>query len=136
MLVVDASAVAEWLLQSGAAARIDEVIEAHDDDLHAPHLLDVEVLNALRALALRRVMNEQRAEEALQDFMSLTVERYPHEVLLERAWQLRSTVSAYDAVYVALAEALAPDGAILLTTDARLARAAKPFAPVELVANS
>jgi predicted nucleic acid-binding protein len=136
MLVVDASAVAEWLLDRPAAERIDRLVDAHDDDLHAPHLLDVEILSALRGLTMRGVLHDQRARDALHDFMDLTVERYAHELLAPRAWQLRDTMSAYDAVYVALAETLAPDGAILLTADARLARTAAPLCRVELVSSS
>jgi predicted nucleic acid-binding protein len=133
MLVVDASAVADWLLDRPAATRIDRLVDAHGDDLHAPHLLDVEVLSSLRAMTLRGVLQEQRAEDALNDFTDLTIERYAHELLVPGAWRLRKTMSAYDAVYVALTETLAPDGAVLLTADARLARTAAPLCRVELV---
>ena len=136
MLVIDASAVVELLLERPAARRIAARITARGSDLHAPHLLDVEVLSALRALTLRGELPVKRAEQALDDFESLPVERYPHRGLIARAWDVRSTFSPYDGVYVALAEALAAQGATLLTADGRLARAAGAFCPVELVGGS
>jgi predicted nucleic acid-binding protein len=133
VLVVDATALVELLLDRPAGRQIAGLITGRASDLHAPHLLDVEVLSALRALALRDEVDERRADEALHDFGNLPIERYPHHGFLGRAWELRATFSAYDAVYVALTEALAPDGATLLTADGRLALAATPFVSVKLV---
>ena len=91
-----------------------------DETLHAPHLLDVEVAQVLRRYYLHRELSSRRAEQALDDLAALKLERYPHEPLLPRIWQLRENITAYDAAYVALAEAL---NAPLLTCDARLADA-------------
>jgi len=88
------------------------------ESLHAPHLLDLEVVQVLRRYAASGALSGERALLALQDLSALDLERYPHEPLLGRIWQLRKKMSAYDAAYVALAEAL---DAPLLTFDARLA---------------
>jgi predicted nucleic acid-binding protein len=98
-----------------------------DPDLHAPHLLDVEVANALRRRVTTRAIRETRAKQALEDLSDLDLTRYPHLPFIERVWELRANLTAYDAVFVALAEAL---GATLVTTDSRLARA--PGARVEI----
>lgn len=96
--------------------------------LHAPHLLDVEVASALRALTLGRHLTPGRAQDALSDFDDLLVERWPTtDALRRRSLELRHNVSAYDATYVALAEAL---GCPLLTRDRRLQRAVKDVVPV------
>lgn len=98
--------------------------------LHVPHLLDVEVTQALRRCTASRLIDEGDATFALLALRDLDLERHSHEALLDRVWTLRRNLSAYDAVYVALAEAL---GAVLLTCDARLARAPGIGASVELV---
>ncbi len=133
MLVVDASAVAELLLGRPAADRIAEHIADHDHALHAPHLLDVEVLSALRRLVCAGEASVARAEEAVQDLLDLPVERCPHDVLLPRAWELRANFSAYDATYLALAEGLTDDGVPLLTADARFARAVGRHSVIDVV---
>jgi predicted nucleic acid-binding protein len=133
MLVVDASAVAELLLGRPAAERIERHIAEHDYALHAPHLLDVEVLSALRRVVASGDASASRAGEAVADLLDLPVERYPHDVLVPRAWELRDNFSAYDAAYVALAETLTDRGAPLLTADARLARAARAHSDVEVL---
>ncbi len=94
-----------------------------------PHLLDVEVLNVLRHQTLRGVLAEERGATALQDLENINMTRYPHAPLLGRIWNLRKNVTAYDAAYVALAEAL---DAPLVTRDARLAQAPGHRAMVEL----
>lgn len=117
MLVVDASAA----LEAVASARPDEQLVARlaeDRDLHAPHLLDVEVLNALRGLVRGGHLSPDRAADARQDFADLTVVRYGHEPLSDRIWELRDNLTAYDAAFVALAELL---GVPLVTCDSRLA---------------
>jgi predicted nucleic acid-binding protein len=120
MIVVDASVVMASLLSTGGAgARARERLRL-DTDLHVPHLLDVEVTAALR----RRVRLGQTdlgvATAALADLADFAAIRWDHEPLLRRVWELRDDVTAYDAVYVVLAEML---DAPLVTSDARLSRA-------------
>ena len=129
MIVLDASAAVDWLLQTPAGQQIEKRIYAHNESLHAPHLLDVEVAQVLRRLVREAVISAQRAEEAIEDLADLRVTRYPHFVFLSRIWQLRHNLSAYDAAYVALAENLA---ATLITRDARLASASGRAAAVEV----
>ena len=133
MLVIDASAVTELVLGRRSGAFVADRILERVGDLHAPHLLDVEVLSALRRLVASRAATESRANDALTDFQDLTIERYPHDVLAPRVWELRKNFSAYDAVYVALAEALTESGASLLTADRRLGRAVRKHSDVEVV---
>jgi predicted nucleic acid-binding protein len=130
VIVLDASAAVEWLLQSSAGQRIENRIYSRNESLHAPHLLDVEVSQVLRRLVRDKIVAEDRAGEAIEDLRDLRVARYPHSVMLPRIWQLRQTLSAYDAAYVALAEAL---DAPLLTCDARIASASSHCAKVEVV---
>lgn len=133
MLVVDASAVVELLLARPAAERIERHIAQHRYDLHAPHLLDIEVLSALRRVVASGEASSARAGEAVTDLVDLPVDRYPHDVLVPRVWQLRESLSAYDATYLALAEALVEGGAPLLSADARFARAARIHGTVDMV---
>jgi predicted nucleic acid-binding protein len=133
MLVVDASALAELLLDRRSGDAVAAHLARHGDDLHAPHLVDIEVLNALRRLAAAGATSAVRAGEAVTDFLALTLERYPHAILGMRIWQLRHNFSAYDATYLALAEKLADDGVPLLTSDARFARAARKHTGVEVL---
>ena len=133
MLVIDASAVTELVLGRRSGAFVADRILEQVGDLHAPHLLDVEVLSALRRLVASRAATESRANDALTDFQDLTIERYPHDVLVPRVWELRENFSAYDAVYVALAEALTESGASLLTADRRLGRAVRKHSHVEVL---
>lgn len=120
MIVIDASAVLELLLQTEKGMRVSEQALSPEQRLHAPHLIDVEVTQTLRRLTHRKAMSIRRAEEALADFNSLGIERHGHQDLIPRLWQLRDALSAYDASYIALAEAL---DAPLLTCDGKLARA-------------
>jgi predicted nucleic acid-binding protein len=129
VIVVDASAVVEYLVRE---PRNDALVErVVGDRSHAPHLLDVEVAHALRGFVLRGELTAIRASEALSDAAELTIERYPHVLLLRRAWELRDSLSTYDAVYVALAELLQ---APLVTCDSRVANAHGHEAEVELFA--
>ncbi|HEY3055433.1 MAG TPA: type II toxin-antitoxin system VapC family toxin [Thermoanaerobaculia bacterium] len=130
MIVVDASAALDLLLNRAPASALRERFFRAGETLHAPHLLDVEVLHVLRRYNLTREMTDDRAEEALRNHLALPIERYSHELLAGRIWQLRRDLTAYDAVYVALAELL---GAPLLTTDARLARSSAARKVAELV---
>ena len=120
MIVVDASAVIEVLLNSRAAARIVQRLFAAGETLHAPHLLDLEVLQVLRRYAAAGTLSVERADQALEDLADLPLERYPHSPFLNRIWQLRHNLTAYHAAYVVLAEALA---APLVTRDRAIARA-------------
>jgi predicted nucleic acid-binding protein len=129
VIVLDASAAIDWLLQTSAGQRIEQRIYAQNESLHAPHLLDLEVGQALRRLVREGVISEHRAEQAIEDLLDLRMTRYPHVVLLPRIWQLRHNLSAYDAAYVVLAEKL---GARLVTRDGRLAAASGHAASIEL----
>lgn len=126
-MVIDASAAIELLLRKPSAKRLHERIES-GASVHAPHLIDVEVAHVLRRLVLRGEIGSGRAESALIIWRQLDIERHAHGQLLERTWRLRDNLTAYDAVYVALTEAL---GATLVTADRRLARAPGVNAPVE-----
>jgi len=130
VIVVDASALIEVLLRTPAAAAIEARLFAPGQTLHAPHLLDVEVAQVIRRYAGNGEIADARGREALTDLADLPVLRYPHDLLLPRVWRLRRNLTAYDAVYVALAEAL---DAVLLTRDRRLAAAAGHHARVEVV---
>lgn len=130
MIVLDASAALEWLLRTPAGNKIDARLFSRSVSLHAPHLLDVEVAQVLRRYVREKAITAQRGEEALTDFNDLPLNRYPHDFLIPRVWQLRDTLTAYDAVYVALAEAL---DAPLLTCDRRIALAPNHSAIIELM---
>lgn len=130
MIVLDASAVLELLLGSAGTVAVRERIAPSSLTLHAPHLLDVEVAQVLRRYCGSGVLDADRARDALDDLRALRVHRYPHEPMLERIWQLRDNLTACDAAYVTLAEAL---DAPLLTFDARLASAPGHEARVELL---
>jgi predicted nucleic acid-binding protein len=129
VIVLDASATLEVLFQSEVGRRIEARMYAPGETLLAPHLLDLEVTSALRRLARAGLVSVERAEEALAILLDLRIIRYPHYVFLSRVWQYRHNLSAYDAVYVALTEAL---GASLITCDARLASAPATNIKVEL----
>ncbi|MBV1705033.1 MAG: type II toxin-antitoxin system VapC family toxin [Hyphomicrobiales bacterium] len=121
MIVIDASAALEWLLRTRGGETVERMILGAASSLHAPHLIDVEVAHVLRRRAMRGEMDAGRAREALDDFAELPLRRHEHTDLLARAWSMRANLSAYDAIYVALAEAI---DATLLTCDKRLAAAA------------
>ena len=129
MIVPDASVILELLLRTAAAEAIEARMLDSDETLHAPHLLDVEVAQVLRRYAAGGEISAARGRLALGLLARFRIARYPHEPLLARVWALRANMTAYDAVYVALAEAL---GATLLTRDQRLAAAAGPRAEIEL----
>ena len=130
MIVVDSSAVLEVLLATPAGAQVEERIFSPGESLHAPHLLDLEVVQVLRRYSAAGELTPQRAREALNDLADLPISRYPHDLFLFRVWQLRHNLTAYDAVYLALAEALS---APLVTRDARLASAPGHRARIELL---
>jgi len=120
LIVIDASAALELLLQTQKGMAVGDLALTTHERMHAPHLIDIEVTQTLRRLTLGKNLTVKRAEEALVDFSMLAVERHEHRSLMNRVWELREGLTAYDAVYVALAEAL---DAPLLTCDARLSRA-------------
>jgi predicted nucleic acid-binding protein len=128
VLVVDTSAVLTALARRPPDPRLIARL-AHDGDLHAPHLIDVEILHALRGLVRGGKLTADRAEDLRADVADLAITRYGHEPLADRVWELRDNLTAYDATFVALAEALETP---LVTCDARLARA--PGVSAELFA--
>lgn len=129
MIVLDASAAVDWLLQTPAGQRIEKRIYSQLESLHTPHLLDLEVAQVLRRLVREGTISAHRSDEAIRDLLDLRIARYPHFVLLPRIWQLRHNLSAYDAAYVVLAEKL---GATLLTRDARLSSTSGHAAQIQL----
>ncbi|MGC9953417.1 MAG: type II toxin-antitoxin system VapC family toxin [Rhizomicrobium sp.] len=128
MIVVDSSLAVELLLPTPLGVRI--VDRVFDEERHVPHLIDVEFASALRRLTRFGGLNEAAARRALDNFGDWTLVRHDHGKLLQRIWQLRDSVSAYDAAYVALAESL---DAPLLTCDAKLSRAHGHRARIELL---
>ncbi len=128
MQVVDTSAVLEAIVARDPAPALIERL-ADDGDLHAPHLIDIEVLHALRRLNALGELSEERALDARADFAELTIVRYPHLGLSDRIWELRHNLTAYDAAYVALAETLEVR---LVTCDRRLSGAPGHAAHIEL----
>jgi predicted nucleic acid-binding protein len=123
VIVVDASAIVDYLLEFEPQATWAAERMADEQSLHAPHAVDVEVLATLRRGVLGSHFSAARARLALDDFHALPIRRYPQKPFLERAWELRENLTAPDALYVALAEALE---APLVTTDRRLAGAHGP----------
>ncbi len=119
MLVVDTSAVLAALTGRAPDAGLVNRL-ADDGDLHAPHLIDIEALHALRGLVRSGHLTADRAHDARTDLADMAITRYGHQPLADRIWALRENLTAYDAAFVALAEALQVP---LITCDARLARA-------------
>ena len=130
MIVVDASAILELLLDTPAAPDIETRLLGTGESLHAPHLLGLEIAQALRRYVSVGELTPQRGKQALTDLADFPIIRYPHDLFLSRIWALRHNVTAYDAAYLALAESLP---APLITCDARLAVAPGHRASVELV---
>ena len=130
MIVLDASAVVELVLNSARGSRVRERISDVEETLAAPHLLTIEVLQVLRRFTARSAISASRAEAALADLMALDVEYWDHEAFLPRVWALRGNLTAYDAIYVALAEGL---DAPLVTTDGRLGGSPGHRAQVDVI---
>ena len=130
MIVADASALIDLLLESEVRTKLEQRLLSGEESLHTPHVVDLEVAHTLRRLVLTGVLSSERAEVALADMADLQLNRYPHVELVPRVWELRDTLTAYDAAYVALAEALE---ATLVTRDARLARSSGHQARIELL---
>ena len=130
MIILDASAAIEWLIRTQTGIKIDKRIFSPQVPLHAPHLLDVEVAQVLRRYVRDKTITAQRGQEALEDLGDLPLNRYPHDFLIPRVWELRATLTAYDAIYVALGELL---DAPLLTCDCRIASAPGHRANVDVI---
>lgn len=131
MIVVDASALLEFLLQTPLGTRIETRLFREEHELHAPHLVDVEVVQGLRRLVRTGEVSPGRADDAIADLTDLDLHRHAHLDLMDRAWKLRDNITAYDAMYVALAEAL---DAPIVTCDRPLASAPGHRARIEVVA--
>jgi predicted nucleic acid-binding protein len=131
MIVLDASALVELVLDTPAGRRVASRIADPALGLHIPHLADVEVTQALRRYTQKGEIDASESAQALTDLRALDLQRHAHEPLLDRVWELRENFSAYDATYIALAEVL---DTILLTCDGPLARAPGMVARVELIA--
>lgn len=128
MLVVDASCLYEVVAGGDLADEIRQAL-TQDQEQGAPHIVDVEVFGVIRREHRHGRLDMTAATQAIEDLRTWPGERYGHRAFLDRAWQLRDTVRGWDAMYVALAEAL---GATLLTTDVRLSQAAGPTCGIEL----
>lgn len=131
MIVLDASAVLELLLNTEGGSLVRDRLADPGESLHAPHLLSVEVAQVMRRYVATRSISAEVAAGALEDLSVLDIDRYAHEPFLSRVWELRDNVTAYDAVYLALAEVL---DAPLLTFDGKLAAAPGHSASIELLA--
>jgi len=129
MLVVDASCLAEVVIAGPHAELVRRRLDA-DPDQAAPHVVDVEVLGVIRREHLAGRLDRTEASQAVEDLRDWPGDRFGHRLLLGRAWELRASVRGWDAMYVALAEAL---GAVLLTTDRRLAAATGPTCAIEVL---
>ena len=129
MLVVDASCLCEVVIGGPDAETTRQRLSA-DKDHAAPHIIDVEVFGIIRREHQRGHLDRTEATQALEDLRDWPGERFGHRLLLARAWELRATVRGWDAMYVALAEALK---AVLVTTDGRLAAATGPTCPIEVI---
>jgi predicted nucleic acid-binding protein len=132
LIVVDSSALIHMFLYPRPTRELRKRLES-GGRLHAPQLLDPEFLHALRGVVRSGQVSADRASIALDDLVELPVQRHGHEALAERVWALRHNLSAYDAVYVSLAEVL---DCPIVTSDSRIARAGGHDATVEVYAMS
>ncbi len=130
MIVVDASALLEFLLQTPLGIRVESRLFRDHDEFHSPHLADVEVTQGLRRLVRTGEVSADRAADAIADLADFDLHRHAHLDLLTRAWKLRENVTAYDGVYIALAEAL---NAPIVTCDTPLAKAPGHRAHIEVI---
>lgn len=130
MIVADASVVLEVLLRTKRGLKVETRLLSSKETLHAPHLIDLEVCQVLRRYLMNKDLTADRAAAAVEDFQSIRIFRYPHRIFVDRIWELRSNMTAYDAAYIAVAETI---GAPLFTTDKRLASASNHSAKIELI---
>jgi len=130
VIVADASALLEFLLQTPLGTRVETRLFRDGDELHSPHLVDVEVTQGLRRLVRSGEVSPDRAVEAIADLVEIDLHRHTHFDLLTRAWKLRENITAFDAIYVALAEAL---DATVVTCDTKLAKAPGHRVRIEVV---
>ena len=130
MIVLDASAVVPLLVDPATTTEELQARLRRESAVHVPHLLDIEVANALRNRVLRGRLHPTGARRAIRRLAVLPLYRWPHDRLMGRTFALRDQLTAYDATYVALAEGL---GATLLTRDTRMARAGGHRARIEVV---
>jgi Predicted nucleic acid-binding protein, contains PIN domain len=128
-LVVDSSALVSVLLANGEVP-VAAAGPLAGHTLAAPYLIDVEVLNVARKLALRNTVSMDDAETLLRDFRRTAIDRYPHTSLFDLAWSLRENIAPHDAMYVALSATLR---ATLATSDRRLAQSAAKHCDVYLL---
>lgn len=131
MIVVDASAMIELLFRAAEREDLVERVVRRGGVIVAPHLIDLEVAQVVRRAVGSGQMSEQRGREALDDFGQIRIARRSHRPLLDRIWELRSNLTAYDAAYIALGEAL---GCSVVTCDRKLAEAPGHGARVEVFA--
>jgi predicted nucleic acid-binding protein len=130
VIVVDASVAVDVLLRTPGAEAAAQRLFGDGEELHAPHLIDIEVAQVLRRLAAKAGLYPSRAQEAFGLLVAMPMTRHNHVALMPRIWELRDNLTAYDAAYVALAEGL---GATLLTRDKRLVGAPRHRAMIEVV---
>jgi predicted nucleic acid-binding protein len=119
VIVLDASAAIELLIEGSLAGSIRQDLLSRNDTIIVPHLLDIEVLSGLRRLASSRRLDGQRMGYLLSELADLPAMRCPHTPLLQRVWELRHNFTAYDAVYIAMAEAT---DSVLYTCDQKLCK--------------
>ena len=130
MIVVDTSALLEFLLHTPLGTRVEARLLRDRDEFHSPHLIDVEVTQGLRRLVRAGEVSADRAAEAIEDLVDLDLHLHSHLDLLTRSWKLRDNMTAYDAMYVALAEAL---DATVVTCHTPLAKAPGHRAQIEVI---
>lgn len=128
MIVIDASVVVDIVTASERSALLRGRLQ--DTQVFAPYLIDLEVLHSIRRQQYRGLISLARCAVAVVNLQSMVILRHPHEPLIDRIWELRNNLTAYDAAYVALAETL---GATLITRDARMARSSGHEARIEYV---
>lgn len=117
MIVLDASVAVELLTNGALADAIRNELSRRDESCLVPHLIDVEVMSALRRMLAGKRIDSHRSGQFLEALATLPAERYPHTPLISRIWELRHNFTACDATYIALAEAT---GSVLFTCDEKL----------------
>ena len=129
-MVLDASGAVEFVLNTAAGKRLAARLADESEVVHVPHLIDLEIAQVLRRYVHIGTLTERAGTLALDRWRDLDAERYSHEPFLARIWELRDNLTAYDAVYVALAEALST---VLVTGDRKLVGSPRIRATIELM---